>query len=545
VAFLFLYAMIVEAINSAYPWSNGNKEVLVSFDSQNLVSFLNNICRTYHCRVSMDNGLSLAKITMSGGNHTFKSYTELLNFLSNKYGFSWFYFNNVLYIGSRAYTMEIISLPPEYINQFKSNMQNVGLYNNNFGWSINLENSFIMVSGPEKYVELVKNYAKNYAPLPRGNDFSIIRLKFANAQDINLNLNSQNFVVPGVVTILNNLLNPYIMQQNQIDNGLNQGILLDVVKNTKSDPAVNHILQDLSSKGNEGKGTDNGRSQYQMTTFPIVQADTRNNAVIIFDKKANLSMYEKLVRLLDRPQKMVQVDTTIVDINEDYFNSLGVNWAATLFGAQVGFNTAQLAQTTNAITISQSSIVGNSVLSNFMTNINVLAQKGLADVSSTPTIVTMNDFPTMINFSSQLYYFQQASLNTNTNNTNNNSPSQVAANSSIVVTPHILNTNALPKGNVIRLEVLLQSQQLFDQDNTTSYPVINGGGLQSQAVVQESQSLVLGGYTQNKKVKFTSGVPGLMSIPLLGYLFKSEITKTVTMKRMYIVTVKVLPIPSY
>ena len=532
-------AIRADEITVSYPWDRGNNKILTHYDRKSVREILTSFCQTNGCKLQLtDNGNYLERKV--NGNFSFNSNTELITFLADKYGFSWFFYQGKLYIASNSFVLDILSVPPEYLQTLKDNLIAVGLFNPKFGWTTNTDNSTIIISGPPIYNSLVKDFTKRYTPMPRGNNFAVVKLHYANAADVNLNLNGQAFTIPGVTTIINNLTNPYILQEYQggFQTSTQSTVLLkNMLTGYKNDANVQSIL----NSANTSKGADSNTADQQvMNTYPVIQSDVRNNSVVIFDKNANLPMYEKLIKYLDQPQRMVQVNTTVIDLDEDKLAVNGVNWLANLGGVQFGFNGANVATATNSLIVNSApgqTLVNAGQLNGLIANVNLLVQQGTANIQSTPSIITLMEMPALISFNTQISTFQQAANANNTNNStpaNNPSPAQVNADSSIIITPHLISQNQY------RLEILLKSSQLFDQDNITVLPILNSGTIQTQAIVAPGQGLLLGGYDQEKKVKFVSQVPGLGSIPVLGWLFKNETTKTMHIKRAYLITINLV-----
>src|SRR3990167_8489805 len=57
-----------------------------------------------------------------------------------------------------------------------------------------------------------------------------------------------------------------------------------------------------------------------------VEADMRNNAVLIYDLPERQAMYRELIAQLDVARKLVEIDTIILDIERTQLREFGVNW---------------------------------------------------------------------------------------------------------------------------------------------------------------------------------------------------------------------------
>jgi type III secretion protein C len=67
-------------------------------------------------------------------------------------------------------------------------------------------------------------------------------------------------------------------------------------------------------------------------------------------------------------------------------------------------------------------------------------------------------------------------------------------------------------------------------------PIINRRTVNTQAIVDEGQSLLIAGYSTQQSSDAVTGVPVLSDIPVLGHLFKYDEKKQVNMERFYLLT---------
>ncbi len=83
------------------------------------------------------------------------------------------------------------------------------------------------------------------------------------------------------------------------------------------------------------------------------------------------------------------------------------------------------------------------------------------------------------------------------------------------LTPHI------SKNRFVRLK-LFQEVLSFVTEPEIGAVVTTKRSADTSVIVQDSQTVVIGGLIRDDKTRATTGVPGLASLPLLGYLFKSQ-----------------------
>jgi len=76
---------------------------------------------------------------------------------------------------------------------------------------------------------------------------------------------------------------------------------------------------------------------------------------------------------------------------------------------------------------------------------------------------------------------------------------------------------------------------------TVDYPIIDVREAQTQILMRDGETIVLGGLLKDVKSKETIGIPFLSKIPLLGNLFKREVTDTGKIDLLIFITTRILP----
>jgi type III secretion protein C len=92
---------------------------------------------------------------------------------------------------------------------------------------------------------------------------------------------------------------------------------------------------------------------------------------------------------------------------------------------------------------------------------------------------------------------------------------------------------------VVKMQISAQDGG-FSNTSVEQLPVVKTRDIQTQAVVREGESLLIGGMVYESDTNSTIGVPGLSKIPLLGALFRSTEKVKVKMERLFLITPKVI-----
>ena len=106
------------------------------------------------------------------------------------------------------------------------------------------------------------------------------------------------------------------------------------------------------------------------------------------------------------------------------------------------------------------------------------------------------------------------------------------------VTPRIVKEVT---GRKIHLSVNIHDgTRAAESENVKDLPTIKNSSISTQAVIDERESLLVGGYYYEKTVEGTSKVPILGDLPILGAMFRDkrdEYTKTV---RLFLITPRII-----
>ncbi len=469
------------------------------------------------------------------GRFAVASKEQLLNTLGSQYGFNWFYYSGTLYVCSTQYVNRSINVNATDLPAIKRSLKEVGLYSSQFGYTEIANENRVIVNGPRAYTDLVAKYISQLGVSTSAQQFAVYRLKYANAADIQLSFNGQPIVIPGIATILQSLLNTGQMPAGSSN----------IISPQVAEPIKNQLSQltPLNSQHGVNQNPASGFSESAsgVISNPIVQADARLNSVIIRGSTNNLQIYQNLIKMLDIPSPMIQVEVLIIHLNQDDLEDAGINWWASSSGSAGGFGAANLAQNspTNNLSYYYNQVNPGQLLvtnmGSFATSLQFLEQKKLAQTVGRPSLATSDNIPAIVNVVENLFVNGTNGINNNQNNVNYNLY-QAQISQSLQITPHlIIDDNNRQQ---IKLSVTLQDGVLNDSNNV--FPNTTQSTITSQALITEGQSILLAGYTREVSREVTTQVPFLGSIPLLGWFFKSTTNKKQKIATIYLVTPKVV-----
>ncbi len=484
----------------------------------------------------------MARTDRVNGKYTSASPTEFLNQLSSAYGLQWFYYGGTLYVSrnfetaTRAIAPAGISLP-----EFRKALTDLGIVEPKFGWGELPERGVAMVSGPPSYVDLVV-WAVATLPLPQPQQqMRVFRLKHAAVNDRVISYRDQQITTAGVATILRNLVTGLggtggtnLANSPQLSNLVaplrNAQVLSESVDDRGASASPSPPPPPGSKEASEQSRTRNPN----ILARPVIQADSRLNAIVVKDLPQHMPAYEELIKLLDVPTKLIEIEAVIVDVNSSSIAELGIDWGARAGNVAGGFGTPALApdRVTGTIVIGEN-VSPNTVIPNagnfLMSRVRILEGKGNARIVSRPSVLTVDNLGALIDLSDTFYIQSIGERVANV--------VPVTVGTTLKVTPHIIETD---KGESVHLIVDIEDGAIQESANQQVLPRIRKSTIGTQAVMGEKESLLIGGFNAESDVNQIDQVPWLGSIPIIGIFFKKKSSRLEKRERLFLITPKII-----
>jgi type IV pilus assembly protein PilQ len=282
-----------------------------------------------------------------------------------------------------------------------------------------------------------------------------------------------------------------------------------------------------------------------------VTPDSRTNTLIVMDVAENIALAESLVRQLDSQTPQVLIEARIVEARTNWLRQLGIQWGfdfiaspgtgnptGLLFPNSIGVGGGSgsnqsprrglilpgaFANPNYAVDLPAPVSTGSggaigfsfgSLSGNLNTNLRLSAaeEEGEVRIISAPKIVTLDNTEAQIEQGVQIPISQVSAQGVNTRYVN--------ATLGLRVTPHVTN-----EGSVM-LEVQVQKNEAdFVNTGARGDPTILTKSAQSQLLIIDGDTAVIGGiYTRNQAVNY-SKVPWFADIPIIGWFFKNKVER--------------------
>jgi type III secretion protein C len=396
----------------------------------------------------------------------------------------------------------------------------------------------LAVSGPPAYVAQIQAMAEALEKAAEKSAMRVFKLKYASADDLKVDSMGRSVTIPGVASILRAMVN------GQNSPGASSGLEIDTQKAT-----VEKLKgSGLAARGNEavtqsGDGAAEG-SKGGRNVFNIV-ADPRVNAVIVQDTQARMPYYEQVIADLDRETHLVEIHAAIVDIDSDFKRDLGVSWQGRHVGSDGNWSGGGDVSTPESaaglLPEAGAFAGGGAILSTiythgdnfFLARVQAMEKTGAARMLGRPSILTADHLEATLENITTYYISVSGREEVDL--------FKVESGTVLRVTPHIIeNGEGEPS---IRLAVTVQDDQESDAagglTGSMAIPPIKQTKINTQAIVDAGQSLLIGGYYFEEKQESRNGVPVLMHVPILGHLFRSTTRNTRQMERLVLITPRI------
>ena len=433
-----------------------------------------------------------------------------LNRLALEYRFQWFVYNNTLYVSPQsAQSSQRLEISPDAAPDIKEALRGVGLLEPRFGWGELPDEGVVLVTGPPEYVRLIADFARKSEDKPdeKQKEMMSFPLKYAAVADRTIKYRDQNLLVPGVATMLNELLG----QSNSATASGSSGSQGGEGEMDQMQQQSRNIMNQLISRGTPN--LDRKKAKAIGSLAGTVSADVRNNALLVRDDPKYRSAYQALINIIDVPQKLIEIDAVIVDVDRSELQRISSS-----LGGQFGNVTG------GANLLSGSSTLFVTDFQRFFASIEAMEGEGTASIIANPSILTLENQPAVIDFSDTAFIRAIGERVADIQ--------AVTAGTSLRVTPRAISTS---QKSSIQLIVDVEDGKLSKNDDGEAEGTSNGV-ISTQAMVEAKRSLVMGGFHTKESGDRERRIPILGSIPLIGKLFTSTRHETSQRERLFIIT---------
>ena len=321
-------------------------------------------------------------------------------------------------------------------------------------------------------------------------------------------------------------------------------------------PLYTEYLQINYAKASEVAALLSSESTKLLSPRGAVSVDERTNVLVVKDTADVIGNVKRMLDILDIPVKQVVIEARMVTIDDGFDEALGVRWGVTKTdghgngtsgtiegndgaGNNDGSSTitrpgvedrlnVNLPVTNAAGTLAfQVARLANGTLLDL--ELSALEKESKAEIIASPRVTTANQKPALIEQGTEIPYVESSSSGAT-------SVTFKKAVLSLKVTPQITPDNRV----ILDLTVTQDTKGETVPTGTGDAVSINAQSITTQVLVNNGETLVLGGIYQQTIKNDVSKVPLLGDIPGLGYLFKKTTSENKKRELLIFVTPRIV-----
>ncbi len=283
-------------------------------------------------------------------------------------------------------------------------------------------------------------------------------------------------------------------------------------------------LQQFLTKDKEGKPRGS------------VKVDEHTNSLIIQAIREDIARMIPLIQGLDRPTPQILIEANIVETTRETARQLGIQWGGLYHNGDYwispGANTGEVMGKTLTPGIDPTSGIAANFpaefskdagltlgivtedIGNYLLNVQLsaLQDEGKLNILSSPSITTVDNQKATIESGAEIPFQTVTGVGSN----QTVELEWKTATLKLEVTPHVI------EEKMLKLNINTTKDEVDFTNTVQGNPTILTKKAETNVILLDGQTTVIGGLNKEKTVRTNTGIPWLKDIPFLGYLFKSE-----------------------
>jgi type IV pilus assembly protein PilQ len=245
--------------------------------------------------------------------------------------------------------------------------------------------------------------------------------------------------------------------------------------------------------------------------------DERNNQLIVTDTVAKIKMVKEIVEKIDKVTPQVIIEARIVEANTNFSRDLGFDWGEITLGTfdigewNIGPTTFQASNLPDA---DPTAVLGLNFAKLSGTPFTIIDAKleaseieGKTNILSAPKIITLDNKKAKIKQGFEIPYQERDS-------SGNSTVRFKDVDLLLEVTPSVTPDNR------ISMNIFVTKNEVFQE--TAQGPALSTNEAETEILVDDGDTVVIGGILKSTKTWDEDRIPGLGKLPVVGWLFKSQ-----------------------
>lgn len=262
-----------------------------------------------------------------------------------------------------------------------------------------------------------------------------------------------------------------------------------------------------------------------------ISVDQRNNQLIVTDTAAIISQVKEIVSRIDTVTPQVIIEAKVVEINSEFEMQVGIEWdmawgPISVNGNPLDINTSMNfpSEATSTVGFSFSKLLGTTGFA-LNATLNAMEANKEGRIITAPKIVTLDNKKARIKQGVEWPYLERDSSGNATVKFKN-------IDLLLEVTPTVTpDDRILMKIFITKNDIAVVTQGV---------PSLNTNEAQTELLVNDGDTIVIGGIIKRNEQHSVTGWPGLKDVPLLGWLFKTQGTSDKANELLIFITPRIV-----
>jgi hypothetical protein len=292
-------------------------------------------------------------------------------------------------------------------------------------------------------------------------------------------------------------------------------------------------MTESSAGGGGGGQTSGGSTTEERRTNRFVTQIPGRNILVIRATAEEFALIDEIIKRADRPPFQVVIKGLVYTADQNRLRDIGLQ---TTINGRTGDNrttTDIFGHTlgTTGTLFDFSTIIGTF---DFNVQANAFQENGIITIKSRPFATVLDGLCTTLNVGRELPIVIDSTLG------GQGDVVFVNAANNLAVTPYVVDDE---DGNpmAVTLDLRLTANDVDSSISARGVPAISERSIQTQLLLGEDKTAILGGFTVDQDSKTVSKTPGLGDIPIIGELFKRRVRDTRINRLYFAISVSVVP----
>jgi len=303
-------------------------------------------------------------------------------------------------------------------------------------------------------------------------------------------------------------------------------------KSSSKDKKTNKSKATQTKQKKADSGSDNTSANINVT----IVADADTNTLIVRTTGKDYRQLLETIKLLDQVPLQVLMNVVIAQVTFSDNQTLGIDWTYA-----TGDAADKLLESTNLGTVISSLSTGGlsatRTTNNFQGNVSAKNTDKNIHILSRPSLLITNNQEGKINVGKEVPVETGTTTNLDSTSTVTNQVSYRKTGIEMTITPRI------NEDGVIHMEITqslsaVEGSTSLDADNLQ--PTFTNQEITTTAIMEDGETIILGGLIETTKSKEDSGIPLLMDIPVAGSLFKTQTDENERRELLLVITPKIV-----